>query len=162
MEVENQYFKFSDENNRFKLTQKTGGVVVILSDQNNNLILIEITRNDQHKHLEFIRGFKESKERYEQAAIREVQEEIGISKDSLLSVHDLGQLMPDSGLIAGEPVHVFVIKVNIKINSMRPQKSEQISKVITLSRTELSNKIRNNEIIDNFTLASFMKYQSHN
>lgn len=162
METENQYFKFSDENDRFKLTQKTGGVVVILNDQNDNFILIEITRNDGHKHLEFIRGFKEINESYQNAAIREISEEIGINKDEVLSVQALGPLMPDSGLIAGEPIYAYLIKINLDRTSLNPQKSERISQITTLNKAELLNKIRTNEITDSFSLATFMKYLTHN
>ncbi len=75
--------------------------VAILPILNKKLGLIQIYRPAiQALAWEVPRGFVEDSESCEQAAIRELQEETGLKPvDSIVSLHSLGAVYPDSGVL---------------------------------------------------------------
>ncbi len=135
------------------LHNKLGGVVVI-AKYNNRYVLVEIERPFVGgKRLEFIRGFKKPGETALQAAAREIKEEINCD---IRSGKVIGRIEPDSGIIENA-IDVVEAKID-STHKLSLSDFEGIKKVVFLTEDELTQKFRNNEISDGYTLSAFMLY----
>ncbi|MEG2708846.1 MAG: NUDIX domain-containing protein [Vagococcus sp.] len=143
-----------NESNYIHIEQNTGGVVIVPTC-NNKFLLIKIIRNEK-ENLEFPRGFSENNEDLYVAAKRELKEELNLSG----SIESLGHLSTDTGLIT-DNIEAFHISIE-KPNNIILQNEEKIISYIFCSKEELEEKIISEEIIDNFTLSSYLKYKLKN
>ena len=87
------------------------------------------------------------------AAIRELEEETGLvgKKENLI---DLGIIAPDSGVINGR-VKIFFVKAE-KIRTDRVSEFG-LGKLSFYSPLEITNLIKQNKLIDSFTLVAFYR-----
>ena len=148
----NNYFKVVGAPRNLHITQLVSGSVIAPWCIKNNLpnyLLIEITRKDGQKHWEFPRGFAKPDEDPSVTAKRECQEETGLTAYNLKK---LGTVMPDSGLIDSE-ISLFKGEFNDDAK-ITLQKSEKISDYRLMTLGEIKDLIRQNKIIDGYTLAA--------
>lgn len=154
-EVYNNGVEFANgmNGNYLTLKNKYGGVVAVTKYQD-RFLLIDIERIFVGgRRLEFVRGFKKDYETPIQAAIREVKEEINCE---VKDVQYLGKVEPDSGIIEN---NIDVVLLNIShLEQVQPNQNEDIRRVVILSQQELLDKIKQQEIIDSYTLSAFMLY----
>ncbi len=155
----NKYFHVTEQHNYLHILQKTGGVVMLPMVEN-KFLLIYIKRSDNLYHWELPRGFSEKDETVKIAAQRELNEELNIAKSDINVIKNLGKLQTDSGLVSDSVSAVF-IKI-FKLENIKLQQSEHLQKAKLFSTLELQNMITNNEITDNFTLATLMKFSEYN
>lgn len=132
------------------LHNKLGGVVAVAKHKD-KYILIEIERPFVGgRRLEFIRGFKKPGETPEQAAVREVKEEINCD---VKMVELIGCVEPDSGIIENA---IDIVEVEIEnVAQVSPSDFEGIKRVVFLTENEVIQRIRTNEIKDGYTLSAF-------
>ena len=153
MEWENNYFQIMGDNRSLSLNQKNGGVVIV-AQYLNQFLMIKIKRTDSRFHWEFPRGFVEKKELQVSPALRELKEELNIQNVKITK--DLGEIMPDSGVINSH-IHVFEVKIN-DIDDIRVQSSEHIVDYKLIDFRTLCEMIKQNEIIDGFTISGLFKW----
>ena len=103
--------------------------------------------------LEIPHGFHEKDETIEETSLRELEEETGLigNKESLV---DLGIMAPDSGIINGR-VKIFLVNVKKKRTSIVNEFG--LGKLSFYSPLEITNLIRENKLIDSFTLIAFYR-----
>lgn len=152
MDWKNNYYQLTGSKRALKLTQLTGGVV-ILPRFNNQFLLLEHLRVDGQVHYEVPRGFTELNEKFTLAAHRELNEELNLRPAKLTF---LGEVMPDSGLIESH-IRCYLADLG-SLNGLVVQRSEQITGYKLFSLSELLILVRNNQIIDGFTLSTVLKY----
>ncbi|MBA2913868.1 NUDIX hydrolase [Limosilactobacillus frumenti] len=154
MDWSNNYFNIAGSNRSLRIIQKTGGVVIVPVYEN-LFLLIAIKRVDGLLHWEFPRGFMEQGENGEQAATRELYEELNLT--DIDSIQYIGTVMPDSGLIDAN-INICSVKIT-DISHIRLQKSEQIIDYKLVTPSLLINMINNERITDGFTMSAFLKWQ---
>ena len=103
--------------------------------------------------LEIPHGFHEEDEIIEETALRELEEETGLigNKENLV---DLGVMAPDSGIINGR-VKIFLVNVEKRRNDVVNEFG--LGKLSFYSPLEISNLIKENKLIDSFTLVAFYR-----
>ena len=103
--------------------------------------------------LEIPHGFHDEEETIEETALRELEEETGLvgKKENLI---DLGIIAPDSGVINGR-VKIFFVKAE-KIRTDRVSEFG-LGKLSFYSPLEITNLIKQNKLIDSFTLVAFYR-----
>lgn len=154
MEWENNYFKVLGGERSLKIIQKTGGVVIV-PRYLEQFLIIKIQRTDNKFHWEFPRGFTEMGEPNIVAVQRELKEELNII--GVDTRKDLGAIMSDSGVIDSH-VHAFEVRLN-KIDNIKLQHSEHIVDYKLVDFNTLCKMIKQNEIIDGFTISGLFKWQ---
>lgn len=157
MEWENNYFHIIGGARSLKLIQKTGGVVIVprYLDQ---FLIIKIKRTDGNFHWELPRGFTEAGELNVSAVQRELKEELNLVDIDVEK--DLGEVMSDSGVIDSH-IHVFTVKIN-NIDNIKVQHSEHIVDYQLVDFNTLCKMIRQNEIVDGFTIGGLFKWYLEN
>ena len=159
--VENDYQKFYKEQRPTytKVTYTSNpGVIVILCATGGLFFINQISRETNESSFEFIRGFIEYGESPESAAIREVDEELGVNIESaqLFNVSNIGIIHPDNAL-TNQKIYVEVIQLQSNIPSPHLQTSEGVVSYHWLDKSEISEKIP--QITDSLTLAALAKLQ---
>lgn len=147
LEWQNNYFKIIGGPHSLFLYEKYGGAIIVPSFEN-EVLFLQIKRNDGLVHLEFPRGFGEKGETSEETAKRELKEETNLD---CIAIQELGIVMPDSGLIDAK-IPIFEIEVN-DFNNIILQKSEKIFGYETADRRILRSLILDKSIVDGYMLA---------
>lgn len=131
-----------------------GAVVIVPVDQNGLLYFVKQWRRAAQKILiEFPAGVLENKEKPQDCAERELQEEIGFYPKSLIP---LGGFYTAPGF-CDEYLHLFLGKDLIR-SELKAEDTEKID-VITMSFEEALKAVNNELIIDAKTICSLYKYQ---
>ena len=138
----------------FRLRHKSGthGVVVVPRTSDGRFGLINIHRYAFNEpSIEFPRGNAEIEEHLEDAARRELIEEIGVPPTRVAL---LGVLRPDTSIVSLE-AHVFRADVPGNAEEIAvAQRSEGITQVLFLRYGEIVDLIRKQAIRDSFTVAA--------
>ena len=157
---ENQYMSVSLEaGDVLHVTQKTGGVVVLVHSAD-DFLLLQIRRHGK-MYLECPRGFREATDHGGlSAAKRELSEELGIEPNDFGAKYNaLGQVLPDSNLLT---TNIQVVDVALTAMPQWPQMKLQVSEGIEAYQlhtlAELQQMIGTGAIVDGFTIAAVGKY----
>ena len=148
MEQENNYFKLKIDPHNLKIHQKRLGAVAIPVNDEEQYLLIKVIRFDK-TYYEFPRGFEAEQESFEDAAIRELEEETGvITKKATL----IGTVMPDSEILDAEN-GIVECKVP-EFSGFALQDNEGVQDVKICRLADLLRLVRQHKIIDSYTLAA--------
>lgn len=128
-----------------------GSAIVILAKYDNKFVLLKQYRHAIRDYqYALVRGFGEDNTSGEDNAKKELKEEIGAE---VLKSEFLGKVASDSGLTSGI-VEIYYCE----ITEPKLREEEGIKKIELYTKSELSEKIRNKEITDSFTLAALKLY----
>ncbi|MBR4880467.1 MAG: hypothetical protein IKU19_00950 [Clostridia bacterium] len=120
--------------------------------------LLDIFRHSKREGcIEFPRGFMASKFiSCADNALKELSEEFGADISSVTEITHLGKLYADTGLTPGH-TDIFLVKIRgtVPVASVG---HEGIKRGFWISENDLSDKIKNGEITDSFTVGAFMYY----
>lgn len=138
---------------------RVGGLVsgvAVLPFQSGKIGLVRLFRHPVGEEVwEMPRGFMEANEPPSFAALRELEEETGLScaEDCLL---DIGTILPEAGVLRVR-VHLYAA---LDCVTLRPFPAEEIghSEFRWFSRSEISDLLRHNEIEDATTIAAICKF----
>jgi len=145
-----------------------GGTVIVpiytTASGESKFILIKNMRHPIRKEsLEFPRGFLEDGCTENENALKELSEELskktGFSDTYVETLSRLGDTYPDSGLSSAR-VSIYLAHLKKEIDEVNTDE-EGITGYITLTETELSEKIKNGEITDGLTQNAFLMYLSN-
>ncbi|WP_225047773.1 NUDIX hydrolase [Lacticaseibacillus kribbianus] len=163
----NRYMTVSVEGERLHVTQKTGGVVIVAQYEGRFVLLT--SQRGERELLEFPRGFRERGESGVMAAARELQEEVQVPRKpytgaptlpnaAVSDLIDLGELIPDSGLITSD---VRVVAATLHL-APQPHRThyEGIDGVTLVDEAQLAALISDNDIKDGFTLGAWSLYRA--
>ena len=129
-----------------------GSAIVILAKYDNKFVLLKQYRHAIRDYqYALVRGFGEDNTSGEDNAKKELKEEIGAE---VLKSEFLGKVASDSGLTSGI-VEIYYCE----ITEPKLRGEEGIKKIELYTKSELSEKIRNKEITDSFTLAALKLYE---
>src|SRR5688500_5290777 len=136
---------------------KTDGVVVAPITADDRVLLVRQFRHPVRLWLrELPRGGRDADESPEDAARRELREEVGCD---VLSLHPLGRVAADSGQLASLP-WLFAARVSDR-RARKPEDTEAIDRVIAHSFRELRSLCERGRIVDGFTLATVLRLIPH-
>jgi ADP-ribose diphosphatase len=133
-----------------------GGVVVVPRCRGRVLFCSIFRVPTRSRHLELPRGMIEPEQSLEQTAIRELQEEAGVTANM---VKPLGVVYPDTGLL-GHSVHVFGAELPESSHVLRPKLEEGILHVVQIEITSLPAYLRSGLINDGISLSALMLARS--
>ena len=148
------------EKEQFRLdhavTQEDGVIAVpILPDH--RIILVRQFRHPVRMWLrELPRGGREKGERPEEAAARELREEVGCETEDTFP---LGRLTTDSGQQTGYP-YMFAARV-AEPRQREPEDTEAIDRLFRYTFGDLREACRRGRIVDSFTLAAVVRLEPH-
>ena len=129
------------------------GVVMAPIDQHGRLLLVRQFRHPVRRWMvECPRGARERGETPEEAAARELREEIGAEATVFLP---LGRLAPDSGQL-GTVVWLLAARVS-RTGPSQPEDTEAIDRMVPMTYAALRSACERGEILDAFTLAVVMR-----
>lgn len=133
---------------RVVLTMGMEAVLIVPQLADGAYVLVEQVRPGKHEAVcEFPSGGVEKGESPEEAAIRELKEEVGASG----TLRFVTTAEPLSGVVDFK-VHIFVAEVQRMADTdKQPDMFEELSTVI-LSHDELLQKVRSAEVVDGYTL----------
>jgi len=154
----NKWFKILKKGKQYIIKEKNDGIVVIIKEKNYFYLLFAYRVVINKMSLEIARGYKDENESDIEAVIREVKEEMNIKiKENEITY--LGSVSPNNGIL-NSCINVYLAETKVDIKDIKPQKEENIKKIIKLNEKWLKYCIRKNIIFDSFTLSSFMLYFS--
>jgi ADP-ribose pyrophosphatase len=131
------------------------GVVIAPIDEQGRVILIRQFRHAARMWLrELPRGSRERGESVEDAARREVKEEIGYK---IVDLTPLGRVAADGALLETVP-HLVAARVH-RSGSPRREDTETIDRIIPYAFSDLVAACRRGDIIDGYTLAAVLRLQ---
>lgn len=150
---ENKYLKIIVNNeNVVRVINKNNGCVVVPLTSENKIVLIEIFRDTVNKNvLELPRGFAEESESTEEAARRELKEEIGGQCSKIIKI---GSFYPDTGLCKAE-IDVF-LALDTEYSIKNCCFVENIKSIKEFDIIEVYSKLLNREITDGYTIAALV------
>ncbi|MDP9205084.1 MAG: NUDIX domain-containing protein [Gemmatimonadota bacterium] len=106
----------------------------------------------RHWELETPRGQRETGFSAEEAARKEIDEELGFR---VKSIEKIGDVSGDSALLASI-LPIFWAELEPGPPHDHPEKSEAFGKIIALSESQLKEKVRRGEIRDGYTLSAIL------
>jgi ADP-ribose pyrophosphatase len=125
--------------------------VAVLPLLEGRAVIIRVFRHGLRQwSLEFPRGGVEPDETHEQAARRELREEIGANASELI---DTGEFTPGGSALAIR-ARLYVARID---EVRHVDRAESISEATPVSTARLETLIRDGEIIDGFSLALFAR-----
>lgn len=124
------------------------GVVVVLAAVGGYYFINHI-RNDINS-LEFVRGFVEDNETPEQAALREIKEELNIQQDNIFDTKYINYVHSDNA-ISLQKIHIFLIQLKNDLD-LRPQLEENVLNWEWINKQDLPEVKQN--IHDALTLSA--------
>lgn len=159
--IQNDYQKFYQEKlpKYTKVTYTSNpGVVAILTVTGGLFFIDQASRETSQPSFEFIRGFVEDNENPRDAAIREIQEELGIelTPSRLHDVTEIGIIHPDNAL-TNQIIYIELVQLKNSDSNVHLQKDEGIINYHWLDKDDLKDALSN--ITDSFTLAALAKLQ---
>ena len=130
--------------------------VVILPFVDTNILLIKVFRHPLEEYVwELPRGFIDAGETAVEAAIRELQEETGISVTSENLV-DLGLVAPEGGGLSAKN-HIYSAK-NCTVKLPLTVSEHGHKSIHLFSHEEIKNMLKKNEILDSNTIVALYRY----
>lgn len=152
--------KSDDFKEHFRLAHPEGisdGVIIVPITDDDRIVLIRQFRHPVRMWLrELPRGASEEGESPEDAAGRELKEEIGAKATEFFP---LGRMVTDSGQQVGHP-HIVAARVKLS-GDAEPEDSESIDARFQYTYPELAAACERGEIIDSFTLAAVVRLRPH-
>lgn len=134
-----------------------GGVVAVPILPDDRIILIRQFRHPARMWLrELPRGAREKGERPEDAAARELREEVGCDTER---TYPLGRVVTDSGQQTGYP-HLIAARVG-EPRERKPEDSEAIDRLFRYTFGELREACQRGRVVDSFTLAAVVRLEPH-
>ena len=129
------------------------GVVMAPIDERGRLLLVRQFRHPVRRWLvECPRGGRDAGESPEEAAARELREEVGAEASAFLP---LGRLAPDSGQL-GTVVWLLAARVR-RTGPAQQEDTEAIDRVVPMTYAALRSACERGEILDAFTLAVVLR-----
>jgi len=129
------------------------GVVIAPIREDGKILLVRQFRHAARMWLrELPRGSREHGESVEDAAAREIREEIGYE---VVSTRTLGRVAPDAAQLETVP-HLVAARVQ-RSGAPERENTEAIDRVIAYSHAELRAACERGEIIDAYTLAAVLR-----
>lgn len=136
---------------------KDDGVVIAPITATGELLLVHLFRHPVRLWMrEFPRGARSRGESAEDAARRELSEELGCEASRLIA---LGRIAPDSGQLAGLP-HLFAALVGRR-GQRHQESTETIDRTCSYRFTALKEACVSGEIIDAFTLGAVLRLEPY-
>jgi ADP-ribose pyrophosphatase len=133
------------------------GVIAVPILPDDRIILVRQFRHPVRMWLrELPRGAREKGEPVEEAAARELREEVGCETER---TYPLGRITTDSGQQTGYP-HLVAARVGEPRKS-EPEDTEAIDRLFRYSYRELRDACRHGAIVDSFTLAAVLRLEPH-
>jgi ADP-ribose pyrophosphatase len=127
--------------------------VVALASRGGKIFLREIFRHATRRwELEATRGQRETGYSAEDAAIKEIGEELGFR---VKSIEKLGEVSGDSAILASA-LPVFWVELEPGPPKDHPEATEAFGKIIELSPAELTQRIVRGDIRDGYTLSAVL------
>lgn len=155
---ENDYTKYfkQDKGNYSTLRfDSNDGVVVLLSTVGGYILVNHERLNGMS--LETVRGFLEDNEEPVTGAEREVKEELGLTDEDIAYSTYLGYGITDNA-VTTQKIHYVIIQLSNSINEkISLQTEEGVVGYKWVDREDIVDLIKDNTIIDNFTLSAFAK-----
>ncbi len=134
------------------------GVLIIPKSGEEFCFIRTFRHATRHWEIELPRGGIEQGEEPAVSAARELQEETGYTA---LSMHELGTLYPDSGLI-GSSLRVFLAEVSrTQIHEATPETSEAMGETTWFTHNDFLEQIRLGKIRDALSIAAMNLYYAH-
>ena len=139
-----------------RTTSGSGAVMCIPRTEDGRILLIRIYRHPMRRETwEFVAGLIDDGETAEQAAIRELGEEIGVTPSS---VRMFPSYVPISGFV-GDEFHVALATIpDVTLSELRLQADEGISGARFVDSSELGAMVRDGQIEDGITLVALAHY----
>jgi ADP-ribose pyrophosphatase len=132
------------------MTDGPSGVVALCS-RDGKIFLREMFRHATRRwELETPRGQRETGFTGEDAARKEIAEELGFRVDR---IEKIGDVCGDSALLAST-LPIYWADLAPGAPHDHPEKSEAFGKIVELSPAELSNRIKRGDIRDSYTLSA--------
>lgn len=154
-DVENTYNQAHFQHIRLiENNSSTPGSAVVCTHNNKYLMIKSYRYGVERECWEIPRGYKIGNETPIACAIREINEEVNISKSSIISCSTIGEIDVNSSIIASS-VAIVLIQLN-QLPSDKLQKTELISESIWLSFIDVKKWIKEYKIVDSFSLSAFM------
>ena len=135
------------------------GGIAILPVYDDGIILINQYRHPNRDwSWEIPRGFSEDIKPNLDDAIRELEEETGITPPPF-NFHFLGVVMPDSGIIANKvDVYLAMVSDVSQLSTDKKDDNECIAEVKLFSSDQIKKMVKKGEIQDSFTLSALTMY----
>lgn len=134
---------------------KKGGAIVVPYDSEGNVYLLYRNRVSIGKGYELPRGFVEKEETYKVGALRELNEETGMT---VSKVDHLGYVQPDTG-ITNNKIRVYAVLVEEHNDyDYCDQDGGDNYKIKKVNKQMLRELIINNSIYCGLSLAALQKY----
>lgn len=156
---ENDYLKYylEDHGKWARITYTGNDGVLIVLQTNEDYVLVEHERQTAGLSLEIVRGFVENNETPEQAVIRELKEEIGLTPAQLRDIKPCGFIVPDNSITDRR---LYVYQVNVRDADLENAQLQKEEGVINLKKFDIDmfqNILVSDLITDTLTLAAFSK-----
>lgn len=151
---ENKYLKVSVNNeNRIKVINKNNGCIVIPITSENKVVLVEVFRDTVNEAvLELPRGFAEESENTEDAAKRELKEEIGAECKKIVRI---GSFYPDTGFYVAK-IDIFIAYLHSDWTSEKCSYSENINAIHEFEISKVYSKLFNGDLKDGYTIVALL------
>lgn len=131
------------------------GVVVAPIDESDQILLIRQFRHAARMWLrELPRGARDKGETVEEAASRELREEIGYE---VLQLQSLGRIAPDAAQLETVP-HLLAARVR-RAGAPQRESTEAIDRIIPYRYSALRAACRSGDIIEGYTLAATLRLE---
>lgn len=147
------------ESDVFRLTDapgKVNGVITIPITDDDRVVLVRQFRHPVRMWmLELPRGAREAGESPEDAAKREIHEEIGCV---CTAVQALGRVAPDTGQLSSIP-HIIAARVR-RAGPPEREETETIDRTVAMPYATLRAACERGEIIDGYTMAGVLRLAS--
>ncbi len=135
------------------IVEHPGSVVIIPQTKEGNILMVSQWRHAIQDHLiELPAGHIDSGETPEDAAYRELQEEIGFKPGKLIS---LSKIWVAPGW-CNEKIHSY-IALDLIVSKLKPDNDENIT-VLEFETSKIYQMIKDGEIVDSKTIATFMMF----
>lgn len=151
----------SDEfKEHFRLAHAPGmaaGVIIVPITTDDRIVLIRQFRHPVRMWLrELPRGSSDEGETPDDAARRELKEEIGAEA---VETFALGRIVTDSGQQVGHP-HILAARIR-EVGDAKPEDGEAIDGTFKYTYAELTTACERGEILDSFTHAAVVRLRPH-
>ena len=138
---------------RASLSGQTG--VVIVPTFQGNVVLVRIFRHAVRDWaMELPRGYRDETESLEDAARREIAEEIGVEASA---VKHLGVVQPNSAILASE-IAVVTAELSQAPDTARSAPGDAIAGLVLKSDSGVQEAVRLGDIKDSLSIAAFCMY----
>lgn len=150
------------------LSERVSGItgIIILACYKEKVFLLKVRRPgyivQDNWHWELPRGFIEEGESIEEAAIRELKEEVRIDRISISKISDFGCISPEPGVIRGTNKIIRVDIKDFENRSTEYNEDEGILDIecIAIKQDWITTERRNKKLLDCGTIIGLLFYQN--